>query len=93
MSLLHKNNLKGETLRSLALQPLLRKSYITDVIQIQLRRSERIVVVASGKYAKPRRGDMVLRKILSSLRDLGILRQNSIVLPSLRDYCVTSVNK
>lgn len=90
MSLLHNNNLKGETLRSLALQPLLRENYISDVIQSQLRRSE-MIVVAGGKYAKPRRGDMVLRTILSSLRDLGILPQNSIVLPSLRDYCITSV--
>ncbi len=44
-----------------------------------------MILESTQKFVQPRRG------VMSSLRDLGILRHNSIIVPSLRDCLLRKV--
>ena len=64
-----------------------------------------MIIDTTRKFSKPRhlhrtafdavqvRGVMRFLGIMSSLRDLGILRSNSTILSSLRDYYLRTVSK
>ena len=61
------------------------RAFITHLTQPQLRRSE-MILDSTQEFVQPRRG------VMSSLRDLGIFRRNSIIVPSLRDCLLCNIS-